>query len=742
MAERSLLKRLFGRKKKIRQPSDAIKQFTFTRMKVNLQDHAFQQERIVKPTVANPILGYKGGTRAPIDGGFEDVEYDLSYLLRIEDIESYLRQANAKKLTLFMKEGWDLVGGNPTTVKYVKKRLRQMAKATNISTEQLIRSTASDLIKLSNCFWLYVRDENKSGGKTVNGMKPIAGIFIIPAETVVVKSTKNGQIVSLQQRMPDGRRKTYSKNNVAHFSLYRKNGFAIGTPAAWPVVDDILALRRIEENVEKLIYRDLFPIYQYKVGTETLPARVMPGGWDEVEDVKDRMENMPPEGIYVTPERHDIKVIGHEGRALRIEGYIKHFNNRVLSGLGLSSIDVGIAEGASKSSAETMSQALVDEVKHMQSCFEDMFDNMVIRTLLIESDFKFDTMDPENVVRIKFKEIDLAQQLKIQNHYVQLFTQHAINHNELRTKLGELPADDEWWETSFWKLIAEPEALISATDEPYSPAAQALAKASNTAIEPGQLAKAQATREKEAKAAEKAKASATPAKNMGNRGRRSGSASDRPSNQHGKKLEPISRTNSLRNLRDSRMHYPHVFEVFREARGDALQYTRSEAESDMYVALLQSAKEEFKLRFTDITRAQFIEGYREIRGEDPRFLYSMNAYDIVNNYVSDRVDAIFKEVEKEAAGPNAIAIYDQVEWRVNLLLRTEPSRAANYGRLVACKEAGVKVVEFQCISSERCDQCDKISMELRDIRDLSLLSIPPHHPNCGCILRGANNRNE
>tara|TARA_R110002020_G_scaffold268819_4_gene484150 strand:- start:28983 stop:31190 length:2208 start_codon:yes stop_codon:yes gene_type:complete len=730
MARQSIISRFFRRKSK---RPNIIDDFTFTRMEVSMiADHAFQQERVLKPQIANPVLGYKGSTRSLVGDGFEDVEYDLSYILRIEDIESYLRQANAKKLTLFFKEGWHLVGQNATTVNYVKKRLQQIANATNISTEQLVRSTASDLIKLSNCFWLLARDKNKSGGKVVNGKKPIAGIFTIPAETLVVKTTKNGQVFSVKQRMPDGRKRAFSKENVIHFSLYRKNGFSIGTPSAWPVIEDILALRRIEENVEKLIYRDLFPIYHYKVGTETMPARIMPGGWDEVKDVKDEVESMPPEGIYVTPERHDIKVIGHEGRALRIEGYIKHFNNRVLSGLGLSSVDVGVAEGASKASAETMSQGLVDEVKYMQTCFEDMFDNFVIRTLLKESSFKFDVTAPANTVHIKFREIDLAQQIKLENHLAQMFTQHAINHDELRNKIGELPIEDDWWDKSFWKLIAEPKALIAASDEPYSPAAQALAGAVNTAIQPEQLEKA-----KQEMAANNAAASQS-----SDRGNREGAGKDRPSNQHGQKLEPITRTsrNHFASIRDSKQKHASVFEVFRSARNDAMQYAAAPSKRDknMHGALLRSAKEELKLRLSKLTKNSFNSGYESIIDSLPLSLEVISTFNIINNHINDRINIIFSDIEKNKlsllAPIKAGAVFDQIEWRVTLLIDTEISRAYNFGRLSALRKINVEKVVYTTLSGSECTKCAKMSSKEYDIGDASLLSIPPHHPNCACLI--------
>jgi len=734
MSISSAIKNLFSREKTIPLEDTVSIGFSYMPGPIRITDHAHQQEVAIKPTIANPVLGYKEGVRSKFLDDYEEVEYDLGYILRAEDSESYLRQAHEKKLTLFFKEGYAITGENEKTVTYIKKRLRQIAEATNISTDRLLRGTASDLIKMSNSFWYLARNEKKSGGKTVNKVKPVAGIFIIPADTILVKTKNNGQVVSIRQKMPSGRKKTYSKRNVFHFAIDRKSGFSVGTPRSWPAIEDILALRRIEENIEKLIHRDLFPIYQYKVGTETMPCKMYSGGYTELDEVRALIKQMPPEGIYVTPERHEIKVVGQEGKALRAEGYLKHFKQRVLSGIGMSSVDVGEGEGASKSSAETMSQGLIDEVKGVQTVFEDLFDNLLIRVLLKESTFSFDVTAPENMVHLVFKEIDTATQVKMENHNAQLFSQYAINHDELMLRLGRTPADDAWWEKSYWKLIEEPKSLLIAADEPFSPAAQALAEASNTAIQPEQLTKAQSEREKMEKTMAKAKSSAgAAATTKASRGSRAGKAQDKPQNQHGKKLEPITRTNSLY-LSD--ITKQKVFEVFNIARSDAINLLPAES-AEWRSALLDTAREEFKNRLNPFLRQYFYEGYHSITlGISAN---SVNAFNILENYAWKYVDKIFLDIQEGTlpafTKETVSSVFDSIEYRVSFLLDTEAIRSSNFGILVALRELNVTQGRFEN-SSEGCDICDRMTQETHDLDELGLASIPPHHPNCGCKLIG------
>ena len=226
------------------------------------------------------------------------------------------------------KEGWDLVGKNPRTIKYIQTRMHQISQASNSPIDGLLRNIGSSLIRKSNCFLLKVRNIEASGGKvrSVPGKKlsllPVAAYFVIPSETVEYKVSGN-KVSRWRQRMPDGTHKEYDPKNIIHFHMDRKEGLVFGTPSIVPVLDDIRALRKIEENIELLVYQHLFPLFHYKVGTPDAPAGMTEGGDREIDVIRQEIQYMPSEGGIVTPERHEISTIGSEGRALRAEGYLE-----------------------------------------------------------------------------------------------------------------------------------------------------------------------------------------------------------------------------------------------------------------------------------------------------------------------------------------------------------------------------------------------------------------------------------
>lgn len=306
------------------------------------------------PRIINPSLGYQnnGGIVSRPEQRrhvFEPTEYDLFEIGRIEDVEAYVRQAFKKQVGLFLKEGFDYVGSNKSVVKYLKSRFAQIERATSIPHEELIRRIVSSLIRKSNAFLVKVRSEEASGGRirtNSDGIRvlPVAGYYIIPAETMQAKTDGSSKPYMWRQMLPNGTHLEYQPEDIVHIHFDRKEGFIFGTPLIQPVIDDIRALRKIEENIELLIYKHLFPVFQYVVGTDAAPAGITEDGMREIDIVKMELMQMPTEGGIVTPERHEIRSIGSESKALRAESYLLHFKQRVFAGLGMSSVDFGDAD--------------------------------------------------------------------------------------------------------------------------------------------------------------------------------------------------------------------------------------------------------------------------------------------------------------------------------------------------------------------------------------------------------------
>jgi hypothetical protein len=687
------------------------------------------------PSVKDPTLNY-AGNRFQGRGQFSTAEYDLSEMGRIEDTDSYVRQAFEKKEALMFKEGWDIVGKNPRTIKYLRARLAQISRASGNPTDKLWREIGSSLIRKSNAFIIKVRKTEASGGRVrvdanEKTLQPVAAYFIAPAETMEYQLSNN-RITRWRQRMPDGSIQEYRPQDVIHFYFSRKDGFIFGTPSLVPVVDDIRALRKIEENIELLVYQHLFPLFQYKVGTKEAPAGFTETGEREIDMVRREIQYMPTEGGIVTPERHEIVAIGAEGRALRAESYLEHFKQRVFAGLGVSSVDMGDGQTANRSTADNMSRNLVDSVKNYQQITEIFINEFVLSELLLESTFGEDVLDEENRCYLKFKEIDIATLIKKEAHYADQFKKNIVTWAEARSRAGfepinvptpeEVAAGDdlheeypEWYQTH-WKLFGEPTILMQSIDEPYSTAAQAAAANRSTSLSAPQVEQAGEKQNEQEIALEKEKTKAKIAV-----------AKAKP------KPKPARKDGFLN-------------ETFRSLREEVLLRSEQKFDPDWLATLIRTGMRPAIDRLITEQVTAFIQGYSRygtLQGNS-----YINSITMARRHLSDRAEHYVERLTNELVGnlrrqstnlskdellPRIRAIFDTLEYRTRFIEDVEVRKALNYGKLQALAPQMDAASSFHSTSTDTtCLQCQSHHRTTYSFANIALDHIAPHHANCHC----------
>lgn len=691
--------------------------------KVSTNQRPAVVQRVQDPT-ANYNSTFSNNRRSRAD--FKTPEYNLSDPGRIADVDGYVARSFEKKLSLMFKEGWSLLGKNPKTINYIKLRFKQIAQASNLPTKELFRKIGNGLIRKSNSFIVKVRNEKASGGKNRKlpglnrSVKPVAGYFVPAAETMEFRMVGNS-IDKWRQNMPTtGQLIEFDKYNVAHFYYNRKDGFVFGTPVITPVIDDVRALRKIEENIELLIYQHLFPLFQWTVGTTDSPATITESGEREVDIIRREIQYMPTEGGIVTTERHQINAIGAEGRALRAEGYLQHFKRRVFSGLDMSPVDFGESDSSNRSTAQQLSQNLIDRVKDFQRVMENFVNEDIINELLLESNFNFDPLDEENIVYFKFKEIDLELQIKKENHYADLFSKNTIGLNEARTGMDKesilIPTPDEidngqdgperypeWYEL-FWNLMEKPKALIQAVDEPYSSVAKSAAAAQKTKEEELSIKRAQAE----------------------------------------KTTKPAT-TSKVKNilLKDAFLTRRYI-----EAKTQIVDYIskKKEANMDFISQLIRASLEPASEKLKAEQVALYRKGYSQFANTNgPKYIKDIDAarnrFDDRNRFYIDKlISDISRSIsrnlslEKEDISSTIEAVFDTFKFRSDFIEDVELRKAFSFGRAKGMKSAGIE----QSIISDVNEECDLCNQHLNIILNNNYIlmdDIPPFHNKCECKLK-------
>jgi hypothetical protein len=356
--------------------------------------------------------------------------------------------------------------GNERPVRYLKKRLTALGIATGKPWEQLVSEIIHCYFKYANVFLIKTRD--KKAPLTKRALNPrvgaISGLFLAPVEQMRPVINEYGAVVSWIQQplmpanilpdssvaggyaystpqynhMPRGWTAAkepvpFDKEDVIHIAYNVQPGAIWGLSILAPVIEDIRLYRQIEEDVAQLIRKNLTPILHHQIPDVTGTGV---GRQADIDRAIANYTGMAPDGFYVTPPGHELKVIGAESHAIRAEGYMLHYKARVYAGLGVSPVIMGEDSGA-YGNAEAMIGVMVNRVKFCQEHLDTQFQWYLFNELLWEGGF-----DPwnneEDRVKIVFNEIDTEGKVKYENHLMDGYNKNCITLTEVRERM-DLP---------------------------------------------------------------------------------------------------------------------------------------------------------------------------------------------------------------------------------------------------------------------------------------------------------------
>lgn len=404
--------------------------------------------------IASLALGL-GGFAFYDRSNFETSPYDFGQVIKASETDSFVRQAFAKYRELIWKEGWDIVSENDEAVDYIQERIDYIELAMKKTFDDLLVEISDQLVKFGNCFLAKARGPLgpyfPGRINTPEDVEPIVGYYVVPAETMEIKRDKHNRPIRYRQRTDDRlnglysnkRQPSWSPKEMIHLSIDKKPGHAFGTPFMVSVIDDIVALRQMEEDIQNLIHKELFPLYKYSVGTPEHPAEPA-----EIDAAAAELQNLRSDGGLVLPDRHDVDVIGANSTALDASDYLRHFVTRVCTGLGLSPHHLGIMEeSGNRAVTDRLDIALYDKVKTYQRYLSGVIRLNIFSEILFEGGF-----DPivhpavsgeSDRCEFKFREIDVDTQVKKENHIIQKWASNLISLEEARTELAYDPEIDE-----------------------------------------------------------------------------------------------------------------------------------------------------------------------------------------------------------------------------------------------------------------------------------------------------------
>lgn len=394
------------------------------------------------------------------DTDFEDPDFDLEDIQNGYNTDSYIRQGVDKYVDQIFKEGYSFFGTDSNAVDYLKLRLAYIAEASNTPTNQLLMDIAEDVVKYGNCMIVKARNSDPNAlpqGTSVTGLygkDPIVGYFCTNPVTMKCKRDEFGTVTEWQQDN-DGGTQTFAPEDVVHFYYKREKGNAYGTSFLIPVLDDVRALRQAEENVLKMMYRNIYPFYHIAVGTEDAT-----GTSKEVDQLKEALDGMDVEGGLVTTERVQIKPIASD-KVIDAEPYLKYMEARVFSGMGIPEIMFGRGNTANRSTGDNMTSEMADRIRAICRVIEMFFNSFIIKELLMEGGYD-PVLNPDQAVEFKFNDNEVDVMIKKEVHAIYKYEHNAITEDEMRDELGMDPIPDGEREKMFVELITRENLRVEA----------------------------------------------------------------------------------------------------------------------------------------------------------------------------------------------------------------------------------------------------------------------------------------
>ena len=654
--------------------------------------------------------------------------------LLLHNTEPLFARAADKYAEQIMKNDFDLVSKNPQAAAYMRQRLAQISRVSGVTTHQLLSAIAENISIYSNAFVLKVRNEDASGGNEWHDLdgkrrRPIAGLYPIDPTSLRVAIDQNGRILKWRQEIPGATKfQDFAPDDIVHFAYNKKTGLVFGTPMVWPVIDDIRALRRMEENVELLIYQHAVPLFHFKIGSQDLP-----GDYSEVLEAQTLWNSMPSEGMIITTERYEIESVGVDGSAINAEPYLEYYRQRIFMGLGVSEVVMGLGGTSNRSTSTNLVKEMQNRTSKIQRLIKDIFDHEILFELLREGNLEWDEFDPFNKVELHMVDIDFDERMKKENHFIDAYLKNAITEPEMRKELGRDPITDP--ENTNFMLHEVPIALIGSGDETSGLGAEATSSVGKTT-------------------------------NLG-LGMLPDAGSDnktRPENQHGKKAAATRAVNKDEAIpfRD-RVAEPNFLTLIQhDAFLDKIQnqYQMIKNESMHVVRSLINA-EHYSTRVANQKLTMIVSANRS-RMEEYSELYLGHAYTMgfrnsnggnfaqIENSTDKRIlvetgerflryftKDLNREVKNNVAkstkddiAMNLRTLFDSQNHRVEKFTRFWSVKAYNMGLARGFHESGHTTVHVNVV--EGCETCTEKEIELGDILDFN--DLPAYHPNCLCTI--------
>ena len=605
-------------------------------------------------------------------------EYDLPTIANAIQLDGILNRSVCLFVEQILKNSFEMVSKNEQVQTHVQRRIKEIEHFTNISFFETINKIARQLVTYGNCYVVKVRGNKSRFGKKYNlygkETNPIIGLFIAEATTVELGLNNKGQIVEYKQNIR-GNTRQWDARDVIHLAYNHIPGTLTGRSNITPILDDVRALRKLEEEVEILGFQYSIPLYVYKVGNKDHPPA--PG---EIAEAAANVNSMPAYGMLVVPGHHSIEVPSNTSTPVEIMEFIAHFKNRIFAGLGISPVAMGEVSSSNRNTSEVLDMSMQTITKSYQRIIQNKSEMELFKEILLDGGFDIisDKLD------FSFPEIDQEAQIKKETNIIQKWQNNLATREESRLEMD------------YEKTINEADTYLHLVEIPKIEAEGAVQEAVGIAI---QKAKPKTTTSSSTKA------------------KKTTSNKVAPANQHGKSS---GRPKFVRNFLSDILHWNDALSI------DLADETLSESafNKNTYISSLISKLEDRVKRQLKYN-IDVYKSYYHIDLDEINSSFIDNFIKTSKFIISDKINTL----SRFSKDPFKMQVRKQ---DINVFLNEQTDKVDNLAKILIYESLGFRTI---LIDASNCDihGSGKLSLE-----SINYFNMPPVSYGCKCHVKEDN----
>lgn len=213
------------------------------------------------------------------------------------------------------------------------------------------------------------------------------------------KHNIEGYILEPPDGGPDDDEATeFAPHEIAELYFRKEAIDEFGRSFVEPVKEQADMLRDMEIDYARFVATKAYPPILWKLGDDE-------HNWtqDQVEAWMDNVQSIEPDSMLAAPHDVDTEIVGTTSTsstagAMRLEDTFLHFQNRIVTGLGVPALLMNMDPGASgQASATAMMPAYKRRITRLQNIVKSAVEDQILKSLIVESAGyeEFDGVVPE-----------------------------------------------------------------------------------------------------------------------------------------------------------------------------------------------------------------------------------------------------------------------------------------------------------------------------------------------------------